>query len=367
MSSHLIVNKSYLAPLEGWRGVLALCVVSFHFSKLFFDEYWTPFGYLGVDFFFVLSGFIIARQYEASIAMHTVDFRTFAIRRLARLYPLYIITIGAALLINFYMIDPYSPLRINDFGIGPSFIAWIFVQLTMLGSLTQMAQPNGPVWSVSAEWVVNLAFFALVWRYRRIPNTLLWFIILVGASYLIAVSPYSLETPTHGIPIARSVVGFTFGWVIFRYHLFLPRVPLLLLYSFEIILLWVTLWFASSHTQFLQYGVDLAFALVLIPLLITVSLYRNGLICFIFSRFVMTYLGRISYSIYLIHYPLTYFMVHTPSVLALGYPGLGIAYVVTLIGISTLSYLFIEKPFRWVGRQLSRRRPVATTGTLKPA
>lgn len=359
MTTHLITNKGHLPSLEGWRGILALCVVSFHFSKLFFDENWTPYGYLGVDFFFVLSGFIIARQYEAAIALRTVDFRTFAVRRLARLYPLYILSIGIALIINQYMIDPYSPLRILDFGMGPNFVTWILAQLTMTGSLTQMAQPNGPVWSVSAEWVVNLAFFALVWRYRRVPNLLLWFFVWLGASYMIAISPHSLETPTHHIPIVRSIVGFSLGWLIFRYHQFLPKLPLFALYAIEITAIWATLWLASHHGEMLKYGADYMFALALIPLLITLTLYRAGILNFIFSRLPITFLGTISYSIYLLHYPLAYFMVHTPSILAMGAPWLGISYVVGLISLSTISYVFIERPSRWAIRRLATRRPPA--------
>ncbi len=354
-TSHLITDKSYLAPLEGWRGVVALCVVSFHFSNLFFNEHWTPFGYLGVDFFFILSGFIIARQYEAGIAMRTVSFRTFAIRRLARLYPLYIVSIGAALLIDHYMIPWNSPLKIIDFGMGPNFVAWILAQLTMTGSITHMAQPNGPIWSVSAEWIVNLAFFALVWHYRRISTILLWLIVGFTAAYLINISPHSLETPTHFVPIGRSILGFCFGWLIFRYHQRLPRIPVIFLYPLEIALLIATLMLASNHQALLVYGVDYMFQLVLIPLLLVVSLYRFGLICFIFSLPVMTFLGRISYSIYLLHYPLTYFMVHTQSILAIGYPWLGVYYVASLLVLSVLSYLFIETPGRWLGRKLTRQ------------
>jgi peptidoglycan/LPS O-acetylase OafA/YrhL len=352
--SHLITTKTHLASLEGWRGLLALCVVAFHFSYLYFGSNWAPFGYLGVDFFFLLSGFIIARQYEASIALRETDFRTFAVRRLARLWPLYITTIGAAIAINAYMIDADSQLKIQEYGHGPNFIAWVILQITMLGSLTQMAQPNGPVWSVSVEWVVNLAFFALVWHYRRVSNILLWLLIIGCAGYMMAISPHSLETPTHYIPIARGIVGFCLGWLIFRYHLLLPNVGVFSLYIFEIGLLTLVIGLAACHTELLKYGVDYAFALVLFPALMMVSLYRFGLTNFIFSAPIFTFLGRISYSIYLLHYPLTYFMVHTPAIQSLGAPTLGIVYITTLIGLSTLTYLCIEKPGRWIGRKFTR-------------
>ncbi len=360
-SSHLITTKSHLPPLEGMRGILALCVVSLHFSKLFFNADWTPFGYLGVDFFFALSGFIIARQYEASIALHTTNFKIFVIRRMARLYPLYIFSIGLAIWVNSIQIDAGLPVDHLDFGMGPHFLTWLAVQATMLGSLTTMVQPNGPVWSVSAEWVVNLIFFALLWYYRRIPNMLLWIVVALGSCYSIALSPHKLDVPMIQVAMLRAVVGFCAGWLVFRYHQYFPKLPLVVLYAFEIILLGATIILALNHTEMSIYSVDYIFQLVLIPALISVCLYRYSLIGFICSLPIATFLGRISYSIYLLHYPLAFYVAGTPWFNeTFGYPwlspNLGLAYLSTLLVASILAYLVIEKPGRWLGRKLTASR-----------
>ncbi|NDF12684.1 MAG: acyltransferase [Proteobacteria bacterium] len=366
MTNHLIMDKTYLPPLEGWRGVLALSVVFFHFSQLYFDAKYAPWGYLAVDFFFALSGFIIARQYEASIVMRTVDFKKFAIRRLARLYPLYAFSILVAVLINQYTLEWDSPLKIQDFGFGPSLVMWVIVQLTMTGALFMLPQPNGPTWSVSAEWVVNIVFFGLVWRYRRIPNVLLWSIVACGALYLISVSPQTLETPTKNVPMARAIVGFCLGWLIFRYHKKLPVIQLSYLYVFETVLMIITLWMTVYHDDVVKAGGDYIFELILIPTLITVSLYRGGIIGFIFSLPVCTFLGRISYSIYLLHYPLTYLVVHNDWLMSFSSPSLGILYIGILIVVATTAYIVIEKPGRALGRYLTRK-PIAVEGAPAPA
>lgn len=352
--SHLITAKGFLAPLEGCRGLLALCVVGFHFCKLFFDAVWTPWGYLAVDFFFILSGFVITRQYEAKIAMRQIDLKTFALRRLARLYPLYLVSIGLAIWLNEHMIAWNSPLRILSYGMGPHFVAWLIAELTMTGNLTSMAQPNGPVWSVSAEWIVNLVFFALVWYGRRIPNKLLWTTVAIGAIYMISVTPHTLDDPAHGIPNVRGIVGFTLGWLIFRYHRRLPAKLPLFIWMVDIVIVALIALMLELYGSTSLIGVDYAFALFIFPAVIIVCLYRWSLIGQFFSLAPQRFLGRISYSIYLLHYPLTYLMVNTPWILAIGKPRLGVYYIFALLTVATLSYMFIEVPGRWLGRKLSR-------------
>lgn len=353
--SYLITGQNYLPSLEGWRGVVALCVVSYHFSKLFFGTEWTSCGYLGVDFFFILSGFIITRHYEASIALRTINFKAFAIRRLSRLYPLYIVSIAFFVLVNVYVIEPLYPVKIVDFGMGPTFAFHAFLQLLMLGSLSDLAQPNGPVWSVSVEWMVNMAFFALIWRYRRIPNPALWIVMALAMLYLFHASPHVLQSQAGGIAICRGIAGFILGSLLFRHHRDLPDITPRVLHLVEAMLFAVVVALMYFHDDLLDYCVDYIFQLVLFPALILISLYRQGHICRIFSSQAITFLGRISYSIYLLHYPLAYGMAYTPWIRVMGYPWLGISYIVVLIALSTLSYKFIERPGRYIGRLLTAK------------
>lgn len=350
MLSHLITDKAHIAPLEGWRGVLALMVVSLHFSPHYLGGQMSSYGYLAVDFFFALSGFIIARQYEAAIVNRKITFKKFAVRRMARLYPLYMASVLFAIWINQYLMPWDSPHRIQSFGDGPNFIFWLLVQLFMAGCLFMLPQPNGPTWSVSAEWVVNITFFALLWRYRRIPNLLLWVMVALGTLYLLCVTPQTLETPTHYVPIVRAFVGFPIGWLIFRYYKLLPVLSKEKLYAFEILLIAITLIWLSNHKTFMLYGGDYFFLLALMPTLICISLYRSGIIGGIFSLPGISFLGRISYSIYLMHYPWSYVFIFNPDLLSMGYPWVAISYTVSLIIVSILTYNLIEKPGRWVGR-----------------
>ena len=86
--------------LDALRGLAALAVVVFHLGQVRLAPDLVPHGYLAVDFFFVLSGFVVAHAYEEALR-GSLSFRSFALRRAIRLYPLAILgaTAGLALLI----------------------------------------------------------------------------------------------------------------------------------------------------------------------------------------------------------------------------------------------------------------------------
>ena len=355
---HLTTDKNYLPALEGWRGVVALFVVLFHFFLQFSDTAFAEYGYLGVDFFFILSGFIISRQYEALIAMHEISFSEFCIKRLSRLYPLYIASIGFFLYVNAKVLLPLHMGSAVDFGMGPTYSWRLFLQLTMLGNLGGMAEPwNGPAWSVSVEWIVNLVYFALIWQFRPLPNVFLWCGIIICTIYLINISPHSLHlpfatTPVFNPTIARGIVGFSLGTLIFRYHTRLPALPWIALFLLEIHLAIATIGLLYLHDYPFIVSDDYALQLFLFPALIIVSLYRQSMIGWFFSMPPFRFLGRISYSVYLLQIPVGYAFIYSGHFNYLQKPSTGIMLLLILLATSTVSYLLIETPFRYLGRRL---------------
>ena len=359
---YLTTHKSYLAALEGWRGVVALSVVLFHFYMFFGNEQIVAWGYLGVDFFFVLSGFIIARQYEAAIALRTVTFTQFTIKRFARLWPLYLFSIALFLWVNKVFIIPSGNGNAVDFGIGPDFTWRILMQLTMLSNIGGMGQPwNGPAWSVSVEWIVNILFFVIAWHFRRIPILLIWLACFACTVYLMDRSPQSLHLqfayqPLFNETIARGIAGFCLGMLVFRYHSLLPRLSFLALHGIEMVLVALLVALLTFHGEhILPFGVDYPLQLLVFPALILISLYKAGWIQKIFAFSPITFLGKISYSLYLLHLPLGYAYQFMPAFQLFSKPFFGIFFLMLLIALATLSYFFIEWPGRLIGRQLSIR------------
>lgn len=162
-------QKVHFVVLDGLRGVAALCVVIFHFSEMVIWDYsklWIGHGFLAVDFFFCLSGFVLGYAYDDRIA--TLGLRRFLKARLIRLHPL--VFFGAALgLIAFYA----NPFGVTP-GYGPGRIALFFaasIFLVPYGGMSErggnLFSLNAPSWSLFWEYVANVVFAVVLYRIGR--------------------------------------------------------------------------------------------------------------------------------------------------------------------------------------------------------
>ena len=145
-----------LRALTGLRGVAAIYVMFHHyFLGLPFHPGGDAFlahGYLAVDLFFVLSGFVLALNYAEIFegGFSLVRYRTFLERRLARVYPLYcVLTLLAAALVALGWLDWRSPLHPLVALLRNCFM----IQVWNLGPSL-----DPPAWSISAEWFAYLLF-----------------------------------------------------------------------------------------------------------------------------------------------------------------------------------------------------------------
>jgi peptidoglycan/LPS O-acetylase OafA/YrhL len=162
-------QKPHFAVLDGLRGIAAICVVIFHFSEMVIWNYsklWIGHGYLAVDFFFCLSGFVVGYAYDDRIAK--IGLKSFLKARLIRLHPLVIL--GAVLgLLTFYL----NPFGITP-GYGPAKMALLFVASIFLipyGAMKERGHNlfslNAPSWSLFWEYVANLIFGVVLYRTGR--------------------------------------------------------------------------------------------------------------------------------------------------------------------------------------------------------
>jgi len=162
-------QKPHFVVLDGLRGVAALFVVIFHFSEMVIWNYgklWIGHGFLAVDFFFCLSGFVLGYAYDDRVAK--IGLGSFLRTRLIRLQPM--VVFGAVLgLIAFYA---------NPFGITPGYspgkIALIFATSVLLvpyGAMQERGRNlfslNAPAWSLFWEYIANLVFGIVLYRIKR--------------------------------------------------------------------------------------------------------------------------------------------------------------------------------------------------------
>jgi peptidoglycan/LPS O-acetylase OafA/YrhL len=214
-------RRPHFVVLDGLRGVAAVCVVIFHFSEMVVWDYsklWIGHGYLAVDFFFCLSGFVLGYAYDDRIAK--IGLASFFRARLIRLHPLVIL--GSVLgVIAFYA----NPLGITP-GYGPAKVALIFAASVFLipwGAMTQRDRNlfsfNAPSWSLFWEYVANIVFAVVLCRIRR--SWLLAF--TVAAAVLLCWTGYHAgnlsggwSTGTFWDGGARVAFSFSAGLLVYR-------------------------------------------------------------------------------------------------------------------------------------------------------
>jgi len=188
------MQKSRYDVLDGMRGIAAIAVMLFHFSghqiaflpgmpkvSLFHN------ATLAVDFFFILSGFVICHAYGSRL-LHGMSLREFLIRRVIRLYPMFLLglvlgTIVLAVLVNtpsatisyravaaaFVQNSAFIPF-LNNFGLVPPMDTKIIVG--------EAFPANPPAWSLFFEMFASVAF---IWLVRFQSKSLM---VLIGCSYV---------------------------------------------------------------------------------------------------------------------------------------------------------------------------------------
>lgn len=208
--------------LDGWRGLCAIIVATYHYPRVMEFLHWPLFsaGWIFVDFFFVLSGFVITHRYL--VAGRNIDLGSFLKARLTRLYPIHVITMlatfAAALLIAAIRYATTSAVRVDGAGDGIAGFAWI---LAKHAALLQGFETFGgvglnvPSWSISAEFWTNIAF-ALLARAGGLSRLSLVFLALATTVLLAMQIPSSYLDGSLVTNAARSVQGFALGALAYR-------------------------------------------------------------------------------------------------------------------------------------------------------
>ncbi len=384
-------KSEYLSSLTALRGIAALLVVVYHFSKIVLDDELLPLSqssfvqksYLMVDFFFILSGFIMAYVYGDWFIKKCSgsDFRKFFVARFARLYPLHLFTLGWCILLKVVLhlsgIMPGLSVKMQGMFVPEA----IPVHLLLLNAFVPGAflTFNIPSWSVSAEWYTYLLFPMLAWVAAR--QAWMRKLLIVGLLYVaywgiiqFAGHNNDLNVTNYG-GISRCVVGFIIGMITFA--------------GFNRLRQWPGLrhsgWFAFTGGSVLlgmHLGVSDLFMVAAFPVLIFLAARNTGYVSRLLDRRLFQAIGKRSYSIYMIHVPLmsTFLVVwlmcrteesigvDNASALALSPAmawGACMAYAVLVLALSALTFRFVEAPMRrWVnGRSRIREK----TGGMVPS
>ncbi len=181
---------SFRPDVEGLRAIAVLLVVGFHAGVPGLDN-----GFVGVDVFFVLSGFLITRQLLAEGASGTIDLKAFWARRARRLLPAAALMTGSVCAAAFFFLSPlqWSPLA-REIGASAAFLANIWFLLHTKGYFEANVElrPLLHTWSLSVEeqfYLVWPAILLLTFRMRRSPRTAILAVVTVSFVLSALLSP----------------------------------------------------------------------------------------------------------------------------------------------------------------------------------
>lgn len=359
--------KTELRALTSVRGIAAWLVVLFHIRLSIADlpapaAWLLDRGYLAVDFFFLLSGFVIWMSWSERIRGDGPGaIPEFLKRRLARIWPLHLFMLGFGVALVLLLRATGRETPGFPFAELP-----LHVLLLQNWGFTPALSWNIPAWSISCEFGAYLLFpwLTLAIDWRRVPT--LAILAAIGALLLLLHMVFALhgwasldrEIPRLG-PL-RCILQFASGtaicalWLRWRAEW---RAPALV--SAVFVLLALGSWIAGGLPETL--AVPAAFAALLLLLALTAGKPGNPL-----ETGPLHFLGEISYATYLGHILLwhVFKLAIVKDAYAVGWPLIG-CYLVLVLASSVALYHWVERPAqKWLnGLSLRRLRPVRTANS----
>ncbi len=307
--------KSHLEVLDGLRGTAALSVLLFHFTEITSaDLAHNPLrhAHLAVDFFFALSGFVLGHAYDARLSCAAapasrLTLKEFFLRRLIRLHPMVVVSMVIGLLA--YLFDPYVG------GAKPSSGLVVLVFALNLLLLPAPTLPNRfgethsldpPAWTLFQEYLANVAYGLFG---ARLSNRALGVLCTASALTL-------LLTALH---FGNLGVGWAWDnfWAAFV-RLIYPFFAGLLLYRLNLRVrmphpyLWLSLLLIAVFTAPSMGRLDGLFEALCVIFVFPVTICLGAGISQLngWSGKVSRLTGRLSYPLYIIHYPAIYVFAH---------------------------------------------------------
>lgn len=318
-------TKPHYDLLDGLRGVAALLVVWYHVFEGFQFASGAPVidfanhGYLAVDFFFILSGFVIGYAYDDRMG-RSLSMPAFFGRRLIRLHPMVVMgaLIGAVCFaaVGF---ERWNGTQAPGSAVATALLCALLMLPAVPGTLREvrgngeMFPLNGPCWSLFFEYIGNILYALLLHRLptralgvlaAALSGVLVWFTVADVSGYGSLGVGWTLDGVNFMGGSLRMLVPFTIG--LFLARVFKPwrvRGAFWICAAALLVLLHVP--YVESQAGLCVNGIfESSCILVVFPLLVWLG--ASGVTTDRVSTRVCRFLGNLSYPLYIVHYPLMY-------------------------------------------------------------
>jgi peptidoglycan/LPS O-acetylase OafA/YrhL len=311
-------SKPHYPILDGLRGVAAIMVVCFHIFEAHatsrFDQIINH-GYLAVDFFFLLSGFVIGYAYDDRWQKMSIG--GFFKRRLVRLQPMVVMGMIAGA-ICFYFQDSVLWPGIHAVPVWKMLLV-MFIGFTLLPvppsmdirGWTEMHPLNGPGWSLFYEYIANILYSLFVRRFSKAALSILVLLCAAALIHLALTNPngdiiggWSIESTQMHIGFARVMYPFFAGLLLFRLAKLIHVKHAFLLCSLLLVTLLAMPRIGGTEHVWLNGLYDSLSVILIFPIIVLLG--AGGQLNNKYALRVCNFFGEISYPLYITHYPLIY-------------------------------------------------------------
>jgi len=330
---------NYRPEIDGLRAIAILPVILFHAGISLFSG-----GFVGVDVFFVISGYLITSIIYSELVLKKFSYSNFYLRRIRRILPALFFMVFVSIVLSFFALVPFQMVDFSESVFATAIGLSNFYFMSQINYFAGDAelQPLLHTWSLAIEEHYYLLFpFLLSLAYKKKLNILLLILILILFSFLISeVGRYYHSDRNFFITFSRFwELGVGSAIAIILSHQEIRKNNLFAVIGFIMIILPIFLYDHSAHFPS---------PLTLVPVLGTsfVILYSktNTFLYRLLTTKTLVGIGLISYSLYLWHQPIFAFSKMVSIEILQTYQTLMLIPLIFLI--SFLSWKFIEQPFR---------------------
>ena len=331
-------NSTYLASkpryeiLDGLRGVAAMLVVAYHLFETYYHggpDQPINHGYLAVDFFFVLSGFVIGYAYDDR--WDKMSTWAFFKRRLIRLHPMVIFgTLFGALMFYFGSCTDFPLINQTPWWMVVLVMFWCFTMIPLPNTMdirgwTETNPLNGPAWSLQWEYIANILYALVIRRFSKVVLGICVAVFAVmtvilclnidvtgfleersWASYTV-VGGWSTSPDQLQVGLTRLLYPFFCGLLISRLDKLIKVKAGFWWCLLMIVVLLCMPWMGigtEGDARWTNGLYEMLCILIAFPLIVSIG--AGSSVKGSKSEAINKFLGEISYPIYITHYPLIY-------------------------------------------------------------
>lgn len=346
-----MTKKKLRIDIEALRGLSVILVILYHFKFTNLDYQIIKGGFIGVDIFFVISGFVITKIIIEN-KIENFSLLYFYKRRIKRIIPLMVVVLIFSITSLFFVFDFFLLNKNIETSLAISAAVSNFY-FWASAVLYQFAEENNLInlhfWSLSIEMQFYIFFPLLFVIFRNREKVIHWIVfLLLCLSYLFVVKNYEIHNLFNFYNSFSRIFEFLSGTIIFLYSDFLKTKikekfhTYIYILGFIIFLLYLQFfqnegYHPSPYSLFFIIGIGL-------------MIIFNNEDSFKTIKIGFSYLGKISYSLYLWHFPILVL----GSYLFIEFTNYNkIILILFCIIISVITYFFVEKKFREIKLQYS--------------